>query len=344
VIGERENRERSPAENPPLQNTIVRNARALDVHRSWFGETAAADEVLSALGDERTDSGKSAEASRIAAYNSTVNTMKWAGVICALLIASWGYRTFGQRLDPPTERDTFIYGVALQFREPRLCQKVARYAEGSGGGWGIAGYQISYLQSNCYFFLADTLHDASLCDKVRPTSQGFLDGSKINPQDCRPKLHSGPTGSAVGGAVDPHVIVPMMRKLGYLDQEIRDFRYGAEVGNAVYDAYSQLRKDGLFAERIKAAPTFDEPITADKIRPANELEYVYQMFAVDINESAFCAKISPYAEAEWPQPQNLHAEAGVQPFHRPQHERHSGLREAANTEQSATRSDGQRVA
>jgi nicotinamidase-related amidase len=43
------------------------HARALEVHRTWFGETAAADDVLSALGDERTDSGKSAEATRTAA-------------------------------------------------------------------------------------------------------------------------------------------------------------------------------------------------------------------------------------------------------------------------------------
>jgi nicotinamidase-related amidase len=43
------------------------HARALEVHRTWFGETAAADDVLSALEDERTDSGKSAEATRTAA-------------------------------------------------------------------------------------------------------------------------------------------------------------------------------------------------------------------------------------------------------------------------------------
>ncbi len=42
------------------------HARALEVHRAWFGETAAAAEVLHALGDERTDSGKSAEATRTA--------------------------------------------------------------------------------------------------------------------------------------------------------------------------------------------------------------------------------------------------------------------------------------
>jgi hypothetical protein len=220
--------------------------------------------------------------------------IRWAGVICALLIAWWAYRTFGQRLDLPTDRDRFIYAVATQFREPGLCQKISRHAEGSGGGTlgGLPGYNVSYLQSNCYWNLAAVLHDPSLCDKVRPISKGFLDGSKYNPAECRANRASGI------GVVDQHTIVAMMRKLGYVDQEIRDFRHGGEVGNAVYDAYSQLRKDGLFAERIKAAPTFDEPLRPDGIRPANELEYVYQMFAVDTNDSTFCGKISPNAQAE----------------------------------------------
>jgi hypothetical protein len=43
------------------------HARALEVHRAWFGETAAAAEVISALEDEPTNSGKSAEATRTAA-------------------------------------------------------------------------------------------------------------------------------------------------------------------------------------------------------------------------------------------------------------------------------------
>jgi nicotinamidase-related amidase len=48
-------------------NSDEAHARALEVHRAWFGETAADDEVLSALGDERTDSRKSAEVTRTAA-------------------------------------------------------------------------------------------------------------------------------------------------------------------------------------------------------------------------------------------------------------------------------------
>ncbi len=218
--------------------------------------------------------------------------MKWAGVVCALLIAWWGFRVFGQTIEPPTERDTFIYGVATEFGEPRLCEKISRYA--SGGGGSEPGYQVSYLQSKCYYRLAGSLHDVSLCDKVRTVSKGFLDGSKLGPESCRlDKDYS-------GDIVDPHVVVSMMRKLGYLDQEVHDFQYRNSEGNPVYDAYSRLRKDALFAERIKDAPTFNEPVSVAQTRPANDLEYVYQMFAVDTDNAAPCDKISPNAEAAWP--------------------------------------------
>jgi biuret amidohydrolase len=43
------------------------HARSLDVLQKWFAETPTADEVLSALGDERTDSGKRVESTRTAA-------------------------------------------------------------------------------------------------------------------------------------------------------------------------------------------------------------------------------------------------------------------------------------
>jgi nicotinamidase-related amidase len=42
------------------------HSRSLDVVRAWFGEIATADEVLSALGGERIDSGKSVEVTRTA--------------------------------------------------------------------------------------------------------------------------------------------------------------------------------------------------------------------------------------------------------------------------------------
>jgi hypothetical protein len=220
--------------------------------------------------------------------------MKWAGLVCGLLIAWVLFRMFGQRVDMPNDRDSFIYEIALNFREPGLCQKIARYAEGCEAGFARPGYQISYLQSDCYLYLAAALPDRSLCEKVRPLRRGFMDGSEITPEFCRLNRVS------AGASADQQVVVATMRKLGYLDQEIRDFQYRGFVNNPVHAAYDRLRKDGQFAERIKAAPNFSEPSELTKGRPANDLEYLYDLFAVDSNDSAYCDKISPNSRAESP--------------------------------------------
>ncbi len=50
---------------------------------------------------------------------------KWAsGVIYGLIIAVFGVGLFGQQQGVPTQRDFFIYGVAMEFRDPALCQKI----------------------------------------------------------------------------------------------------------------------------------------------------------------------------------------------------------------------------
>jgi hypothetical protein len=90
-----------------------------------------------------------------------------------------------------------------------------------------------------------------------------------------------------------------MRKLKYFDQDVHEAQYRANLKNPVSNAYDRLRRDGLFAERIEAAPSFDELFAAAKFRPANDPEYVYQMFAVDSHQAMFCDKISPNAQAAW---------------------------------------------
>ena len=53
------------------------HARSLDVLRKWFGETAAADEVLSALGDERTDSGRAPKPPGLAPKHATARERRY---------------------------------------------------------------------------------------------------------------------------------------------------------------------------------------------------------------------------------------------------------------------------
>src|ERR1039457_7037486 len=86
-------------------------------------------------------------------------TLKWAaGVVCVLVIALCACGLFGQ--DVPSERDYFFYGVALDFKDPALCARIPRYVSNGGSNWSTPpGYQISYLQSDCYYNLAGATHD-----------------------------------------------------------------------------------------------------------------------------------------------------------------------------------------
>jgi hypothetical protein len=216
-----------------------------------------------------------------------------AGLLCALLVAWWLYRPFGQRSEQATEWDTFLFGVALQFKAPELCEKIPLYAAGAGAGWGQPGYQISYLQSECYFNLASELHDLSLCDKVRPLSRRSLDGSKYNPDSCRAgqKSHA--------GGVDPHVVTTWMRQLGYTDPDIDHFDYRNGYNSLIHQAYDRLLKEDQFAKKMAAAPSFAEPRATAGTRTPNDLEYLYGMYAIDAKDASVCGKISPNARKQW---------------------------------------------
>ena len=218
------------------------------------------------------------------------------GVILGFVIAVCGPVLVGQQQSVPTQRDLFLFGVAMDFRDPALCQKIPPDRSGGGHNWSTPpGYQISYLQSECYYNLAGKTHDLSLCDHVRPLSTASFDGSKYNPEDCRLHSQIAPT---IGG-VDPQMVVEWMRKLGYSDADVHEAQYRMNGKNPVTDAYNQLRRETLFADRIKAAPSFDEPFAVAKARSANGLEYIYGMFASDSDQTIPCEKISPNAQGEW---------------------------------------------
>jgi hypothetical protein len=162
--------------------------------------------------------------------------VRWLAVPPLLLLTWWGLRAATEYPpQPPTDRDIFIYEVALQFKDPELCQKIPPYAEGSGTG-GDPRREISDLQSDCYFNLAGAPHDLPLCDKVRPISKGIRDGSKYTPEWCRVS----PRYSVIT-IVNPNTVDAWMRQLGYTDQEIYDFQYRNVFNNPIHETYDRLR-------------------------------------------------------------------------------------------------------
>ena len=75
-------------------------------------------------------------------------------------------QTLSGELDFPTDRDNFFHVVAVNFSAPELCGRINPRADGGGGAWSPAGYQITSLQSSCYRILADAMHDVALMQSL----------------------------------------------------------------------------------------------------------------------------------------------------------------------------------
>ncbi len=194
-------------------------------------------------------------------------------------------------LEAPTDLDDFFYLVAIDFKTPALCARIHHTA--AGGGGAARGHQVYTLQSSCYYELATELHDASLCEHVRPVRTDGEDGSKFDKEYCLQNLQSG-NGGEVPHRMD--VFVGLMQRLGYDDRQVADFIYSEnDYNNPTHAAYEQLRKEKQFLDRIHAARSYDEPRSEARIRPAHAAEFLYEMLAIDLPDPDLCSKVSPNA-------------------------------------------------
>jgi hypothetical protein len=141
-------------------------------------------------------------------------------ISAAAIIVLGGYaldRALTKPTLAPTDLDDFLFDVAIQFNAPEVCGKINRYAVGSETHDAAPGFQISYLQSECYYGLAHATGDLSLCDKVRTARSRGLDGSRYSPNGCRsaspPLSFFSPRYWTKEEAFDD-----IMRSLGYPDR------------------------------------------------------------------------------------------------------------------------------
>ena len=199
------------------------------------------------------------------------------------------------RLRPSTDLEDFLYLIAVNFKAPQVCDRISRSAEGGGAGWSPRGFQISSMRSDCYRSLAWELHDPRLCDQVIAVRTAALDGSKMDKAYCL----NGVNGKGWGDIEVPHAMEPFvryMRLLGYDDARVAAGRYDESPQNSeTYAVYERLRTDKTFIERLRTASDFFEPPSADNLRPARAVEFLYQMVAIDTADASLCAKVSPNA-------------------------------------------------
>ncbi len=162
-------------------------------------------------------------------------------------------------LRQPTPRDEFFHVVAANFQVPDLCNRIDARADGSSSGWST-GHHFRTLRSVC------------------------VDDSDRSAQ------------SVVMPAMIDQIFVAQVRALGYTDADVLQAAYEENPYlTPIYSTYEQVLKTTDFRQRVHAAPSYQEPRDASRLRPAMPVEFIYQMVAVDTREPALCTKVSPNA-------------------------------------------------
>ena len=166
----------------------------------------------------------------------------------------------GLALHPPTDRDEFFNLVAVDFKQPALCNRIDWRADASEGAWGVP-YRLRTLRSK-----------------------------------CRSALELPPNRRTSETPLSMPAFAEQVRALGYSDADVIQAAY-VEIHRATptYSAYQLLLADNEFRARLRATPSLGEPRDRARIRPARPIEFMYQMIAIDAREAALCSRISPNA-------------------------------------------------
>jgi hypothetical protein len=232
------------------------------------------------------------------------------GSVFGVLVLCWcgGHWVITPTLAPITDRDEFFYGVAIHFKAPQVCSKIGR--DDDGGFSEQPGYQIAYLQSRCYYDLAQTTKDFSLCKRVRPLRYENQDGGRYNSESCREQVPDPvPQGSAY---LQRGNFVKLMDSAGFEATAMAFRRERFRNDAAFFDLYEHARQDAAFISALQRMPdrTLYEnvnwrqwprnPPIAEQPRPATGAEYLLAMLGMDQTDGKLCNKIAFAARYQYP--------------------------------------------
>lgn len=204
---------------------------------------------------------------------------------------------FGSR--PPNSHELFYTYTAAQFGDARLCDKISRRAiDESGPDLGITQWRVHGQRSACYFYVALQTKDERLCDSVSSVVTLPSNASEISGTKCRQFVHlpshSGPTAQY-------YVPPELLKEMGYTDED----RYAAEyaenpINSSIGHFYETIWNTEPFKLKVRILPSYDEPYSVEKMRPANGDEILTAQLAARDSIPELCTKISPNSYEEGP--------------------------------------------
>jgi hypothetical protein len=190
----------------------------------------------------------------------------------------------------PTAHDDFFYVIAWKSKTSEVCSRISPFALGRDDQ--SSGNTFTFLRSDCYRNLAALTDNPSLCNHVNGASLELFAGSLWAKSACRKQYFTTGTAEPASGTE----FFATVQELGYGDDAISQFRYLEDpIHSAVNASYRAIRNDPAFRARVQVAPSYGEPLSASRVRPANGLEYLYQMLAIDDGNVSLCDRVSPNA-------------------------------------------------
>jgi hypothetical protein len=202
---------------------------------------------------------------------------------------------FGKRR--PNLHEVFYTEVASDFHDAAMCKKIYAGAINEQGPdfGGYKYWRVDYERSACYFYLALATRMPHYCQMIQTIKTLPSNHSMITPTACLANLRSGNRAN-LSPTMVYYGLGSLMKEMGYRAED----RYAAEYErnnfiNPVYRFYKSVRKTQDFKARVEALPSYAEPASAAKLRPANLDEMLMQAAAVDERIPALCGKISPNA-------------------------------------------------
>lgn len=118
----------------------------------------------------------------------------------------------------PTLCESFVAGIAMEFRYPKLCNRIPFEAAAEGVFVGGKEVDVTSLRSKCYLKIAQSTGDDTLCYEVKPL-RGY--GPYGDDSDCADQvLHSTGSWGEQSFFISEDQLAPLMRQLGYTDQTL----------------------------------------------------------------------------------------------------------------------------
>lgn len=202
---------------------------------------------------------------------------------------------FGKRR--PNLHEVFYTEVASDFHDAAMCKKIYAGAINEQGPdfGGNRYWRVDYERSACYFYLALATRMPHYCQMIQTIATLPSNHSMITPTACLANLRSGNRAN-LSPTMVYYGLGSILKEMGYRASD----RYAAEYErnnfiNPVYRFYQSVKKTQAFKARVEALPSYAEPASAARLRPANLDEMLMQTAAVDDRIPALCGKISPNA-------------------------------------------------